>query len=265
MIISDRHRFAFIHIPKCAGTFARKRLEQYDDTNGFFTGRHEHKALGLIDFWHIPLPTLKEFFPSDFERIARYQTFAVLRDPYERFPSSVSQRLLSYKQSAMRTIGARDLRKEVDEVIAHLSGPKPAMPIEYTHFFRQADFVECAGRRIVQRLYPLSSVSNMLRDVGRIVDADLLGGGGDAEPRNQSMVFRSAAWRAAVEHVRPFVGTFAAKWPQPMKSAIRSLIYVPRREKVPEIFSSTYVREFVCNFYSRDIELYDELLGESAR
>jgi hypothetical protein len=261
MIINDRHRFAFIHIPKCAGTFARKKLEQYDDTNGFFTGRHEHETLGLIDYWHIPLPTLKQFFPSDFDRIARYQTFAVMRDPFDRFPSSVSQRLLSYKRTAMPTVSARDLRNEVDEVITHLSRPNPTMPLEYTHFFRQSDFVECAGQRVVEKLYPLSSVRRMLEDVGRLVDADLLA---DAEPKNQSMVFRNPAWRTAVECIRPFAGAFASSLPESFKGTIRSLIYVPRRERVPEIFNSTYVRDFVRDFYRRDIELYGELVGKSA-
>ena len=50
MIISDRNKFVFIHIPKCAGTSIRSRVEHLDDRNGAYSSRlDEHPELGLLN------------------------------------------------------------------------------------------------------------------------------------------------------------------------------------------------------------------------
>jgi hypothetical protein len=56
MIVSDRHRFVFIHIPKCAGTSVRNVLEGFDETGGRFNTRiADDPKFGRLDYTHLPL------------------------------------------------------------------------------------------------------------------------------------------------------------------------------------------------------------------
>jgi hypothetical protein len=258
MIISDRYRFVFVHIPKCAGTFVRKKLDVFDDTNGFFARRHQHESLGLIDYFHLPLTILRDHFPADFERVAAYESFAVLRDPFDRFPSSVSQRLSFYKRSPINTLSARALAREVDDAIHRLTHDGPGISPEYIHFYPQIGFVECDGREVVSRLYTVDQITEMLEDIGRLVDRDLVGQGEeDIKPRNQALVFRNAGLRVAVEKMRPALGRLvSASLPDSAKIVLRRLVYVPRRERTPQIFTSAHVRDFVREYYRRDLELF---------
>ncbi len=80
MIISDKHQFAFVHIPKCAGTSLRSILQHFDDRGSKFTGRVDHHTeLGELDYVHIPLFALREHFRPEFEAVQQYWSFAVVR------------------------------------------------------------------------------------------------------------------------------------------------------------------------------------------
>lgn len=49
MIIDDRHRFVFVHIPKCAGTSVRQVLKQFDSYEGrWANAKREHPELGRL-------------------------------------------------------------------------------------------------------------------------------------------------------------------------------------------------------------------------
>ena len=51
MILSDRYRFVFIHVPKCAGTSVRAAVAPYHDADSrFLKGVELHPDLGEIDF-----------------------------------------------------------------------------------------------------------------------------------------------------------------------------------------------------------------------
>lgn len=46
MIISDKYRFVFIHIPKCAGMTIQNQLQSFDDTNGAHMGKVANHQAG---------------------------------------------------------------------------------------------------------------------------------------------------------------------------------------------------------------------------
>jgi len=115
MIISDRHKFVFIHIPKCAGLYIRSKLETYDDTDGAFSSRVEpHPELGVLDYVHIPLFTLRDYFPQEYAKVAEYWSFSVVRDPYKRFPSSLTQLFRMYADERIEEKSTREIRAKVD-------------------------------------------------------------------------------------------------------------------------------------------------------
>lgn len=96
MIISDTYRFAFIHIPKCAGTTVRQYFDKYDQ-KAIESGLKSHPEFGVFDYNHIPLHVLHYFFLTEYEKVRAYYSFAILRDPFARFPSSVNMRLVLHK------------------------------------------------------------------------------------------------------------------------------------------------------------------------
>lgn len=93
MLISDTHQFIFIHVPKCAGTTARKALSKYDTRNNFFWMHHSmagpldsDKPL-LVDKGHMPLGLMRHIYPSDFSLLSEYTVFAFSRHPVARLVS----------------------------------------------------------------------------------------------------------------------------------------------------------------------------------
>lgn len=87
MLISDRKKFIFIHIPKAAGTTVRKRLIKYEDRNNFYMGFDYNPVLGRrVDKPH--LPYLDFLFYEDAKYISDYFVFCFVRNPYDRFYSA---------------------------------------------------------------------------------------------------------------------------------------------------------------------------------
>ncbi|GHC32489.1 sulfotransferase family 2 domain-containing protein [Aidingimonas halophila] len=269
MIISNKYRFVFVHIPKCAGTTVRAVLQVFDDRNGFYTSRVEqHEDLGRLDFVHIPLFILEQYFSSELERIKRYWTFSVLRDPYSRFPSSVSQRMKKYGPGAVHTQSIKQVKKEVDEAIAYLSNqPKKPhlLPAEYIHFQKQRDYVELNGEWVVDTLYRLDQIPKLFQDVsnrtsGELTVSDEVSGGAHA---NRSVVYRNNLMRSLIEPTRPATRVLTRAIPDSVRQKLRNLVYVPRDKRLRDIFESDYVIGFISDYYKEDIKLWNRLLETS--
>ena len=64
LIISDRFGFAFVHIPKCAGSTVREQIRRIDPECFEMAGRRMHPDLGKIDAMHLPLDILRDHFPE---------------------------------------------------------------------------------------------------------------------------------------------------------------------------------------------------------
>ena len=173
MIISDKHKFVFIHIPKCAGTSIRSQLQNFDDTGGAYTSKVAlHGQLGLLDYVHIPLSIIREYFPAEYERLLAYQSFAVIRDPFERFPSSLAQHIRMYKKEDLRRLKDKDLEKEIDEVINYLSDVDINTDPTFIHFEKQISFVDLDNEPVVKNVYRIDDIGLLLSDIGQLVNAN---------------------------------------------------------------------------------------------
>jgi hypothetical protein len=258
MIISDRYRFVFVHIPKCAGTYARKRLEPYDDTGGHFTGRVEqHPAVGLMDYVHIPLRVLQQHFQSEIDRLNTYRTFAVVRDPFDRFPSSIAQRLKTYKGRPIHAMSRHELHKETEAAIDYLSQHDAITDPAYIHLARQSDYLELNGTRIVKHIYVVDDVDVMLNDISKLTGTELVEQN-QAAPLNQTVVYRNKRVRLTIQALRPILGgLISTMLPERAKSHIRRVAYVPRTQNTPDIFKSDVITSFIRDYYRRDGELYE--------
>ena len=72
-------------------------------------------ALRLWLFAHIPLSDLAAHFPEEYEKIAAYRSFAVVRDPRARFLSAIFQRLREFKHLNQSAMTERRVEEEAIE------------------------------------------------------------------------------------------------------------------------------------------------------
>ncbi len=152
MIISDQHRFAFVHVPKCGGSSVRVQLKRFDKYGGRFSRKTFHPELGFIDLSHLPLETLRDHFPEAFEEVRSYRSFAFVREPEARFFSAVRQRIGEFRRIPEPDITPGMALKEAEAVIDHVAGAPHSLDAQYIHFRRQADYVFCGSEQVVRHV-----------------------------------------------------------------------------------------------------------------
>lgn len=269
MIINDTYNFVFIHIPKCAGTSVRSQLQPFDETDGRFTSRiDEHPELGIIDYVHIPLFILRQYFPVEYEKIRTYSSFAVVRDPFGRFPSSLSQYLKKCEDGPIQNLKPADISKVIDRVVSSLLKHGDAyLPFQYIHFQKQIDFIYDGQDRLVSNIYLISDIHEMLADIGNKLDTSFAGQAGNYGGRaNQTIVYRNALVRAVAESTKPVLKSFLG--PESRKSLrekVAGFFFVPRDKKLKDIFDSSYVQDFIREYYASDIEFVNRLNSKRAK
>lgn len=145
MIVSDTRKFVFIHNPKCAGTTVRRALMRHDTTGNFFWMFHEVDGR-RIDKAHLPMTALAALFPEYFERLGRYFTFVVVRNPYSRVISAFNE--IRSKQQPV-TEPAEEIRIAREAYVAALNMFVLAIDPDrldgwdtrQRHFVRQKDMI----------------------------------------------------------------------------------------------------------------------------
>ena len=263
MITSDKYRFAFIHIPKCAGSYIKTNLSVYDDTNGFFSEKIEkHSEVGFLDYAHIPLFMIKEHFPEEFEKINNYWSFSIVRDPYKRFSSSISQRLKRYGDMSIEELSNKELRNSVDEVINYLQKNKEnnfMLPPEFIHFQKQVDYIFLDRKRIVDTVVPIQNLDLLQREfylrTGEEIEFSSIG----RKVNRQIPLMRNNLLRKIIELTRPVTNLVTMNMSEKTKDWIRSFVYVSRDKRFNDVFESVYVKNFIEDYYKEDIDLLEEI------
>lgn len=257
MILSDKYQFAFIHIPKCGGTTVRAMIQEFDSTGGRFTDRvDDHPELGKLDFVHIPLRVLRDYFPKEFALVVSYRSYALCRDPFDRFPSSLAQRIRMYKAIDPHSLGETQFARYVDEVITYLSANSAIKDPSFIHFEKQVNFVDVDRERIIKNIFPIDSLGEMLKEIEAIVDRNL-----GPEPRlAQTFVFRNSRLRAIAELAHAVGGGRVwSSLPELLRRPIRKPFFSPARSVMPKSLQSNYVRDFVESYYRLDFRLFEEV------
>lgn len=144
MIVSDSHRFVFIHNPKVAGMTIRTALMDYETRNNrFFEWQRVGHHKVQIDMAHITLQQLRRYFPAVVDQVAPYYKFGFVRHPYDRFFSALSQHLKLGSQHVRNTVlGAPDLFYRFAGAFAQRIVNDAAIESDFrlVHFRRQSDF-----------------------------------------------------------------------------------------------------------------------------
>lgn len=259
MIISRKHRFAFIHIPKCAGSSVREPLQPLDDCPEPFYGVHDHPELGSIDRGHLLLSVLRQYFPTEFELLQAYQSFAVLRNPSERFPSSMSQHLMMNGDKPIEDLAAPELYPRIDAVVAALeSKPADFLPLELTHFHQQRRYVYVGGEQVIKNLYRTDDMAALWRDIAAILPVTVPG----ARRKNGALFYKDTLDGKLAGMVTPTAARyFRDVIPARVVAWVKRSMYVTRDQRWSDVFNSPDVQKFVLSYYKEDFDLYESLAG----
>lgn len=259
MIISPRHEFVFVHIPKCAGTSVRTQIVKCDPDHIAMAEVGKHPRLGTIDYGHVPLAVLRQHFPDEYAYLERFTSFAVVRDPLARFGSSLRQMLWRYSQRPMTLIPAGELRdltlRVLDDVAAELDAPSN----QFIFFARQRDFILDGDRRMVDHLVPIEAVPDFIAHVGRVTDTPM-----EAATRsNQNVELRfkrigGVAYRVNDMLRRSLPLDFHARI---KNGALRILSAKKSAAEASGILDMPEVREFVATHYAEDARIHRDAVA----
>jgi hypothetical protein len=167
MIICPTQKFVFVHIPKCAGTSVRSQIVRCDSDHVSLGRVRLHDMLGKIDYGHIPLDQLREYFPAEYAAVRQLDSFAIVRDPLARFGSALRQVIWQYEKRPMTLIPPHELREKtlnmLDQVAQQIDDPSHP----FIFFARQNRFIFDGDIRIVDHLIPLDMVPDFIGYLSR--------------------------------------------------------------------------------------------------
>jgi hypothetical protein len=162
-----------MHIPKCAGTsigtaldpiasfplksFAENLGKNIEDTaNALSDFGFEHDTLGKMHQMHIPLSYLESDFPNTLQLLKEAKnSFAILRDPRDRFISAIFQNLREFEHMGASDITEDIIREKAEHVCDWLSRRDRFCDLEYIHFTRQVDYLKLDETFLVKKLFAL--------------------------------------------------------------------------------------------------------------
>ena len=254
MIICDEKQFAFIHIPKCAGTSMRRALRAIDTTGEAFFRIADHPLLGRVHLAHLTLTDLAGHYPDSLGKLVRYRSVALVRDPLERFTSAIFQRLREFRNIAQSAMTAELIESEAEAVIAYLESAPGRLNLEHVHFNRQCDFIELNGERIVERLYPVMRLADAAEHVRRITGIEV-----GEERRNPTTELSIAPLRPLQRLLRDH---YARRVPAVRRTQIREAMtragFYREVTKAKFIAEGSAIDRFVRQHYARDFEILEE-------
>jgi hypothetical protein len=203
MVINDRHRFIFVHIPKTAGTSMMAALEALPGNNRRWPARTKHETLAEF---HARWPGRRSVWDRIRSRSpSSYRTFAFVRNPWERMSSLYRYLKESQPREEIGTVAdfadflnqaadgvewfqtLHSLRPQVDYFALRCGEIEPALRLDYLGHFEHlsddvADVAKQLGIRIdlghknestnTKRDYRREYTDRMFEIVGRLFAAD---------------------------------------------------------------------------------------------
>ena len=257
VIISDKHRFAFIHIPKCAGSTVRTQLAGIDSYNGKFSEEGPHEHLGYTSWRHFPLQTLRDHFPEEFRKVMEYDSVAVVREPHERFASAIIQHIRDLKIPQSQ-ISVRQAVAETAGIIEQLKKKPQSLEAAYSPFLPQASFTSLNHKVLLKYLFLLDQMAEFADFVRMKTGICFRAGGRE----NQSAIPRFAIVKEMQRILRP---VYLHLLPRSArynlgKAAISFGLYKKAtKEFSQELFENHEIRNFVDDYYADDMILFQSL------
>lgn len=254
-IVSDTKEFIFIHIPKCAGASITKMIQPLVGwdvlTADIEAGRRG--PTGRVIREHAPLALIKERYPEELDRFARYQSYAITRAPDERFLSSVAQHMRSFHNTKLMEAPASDIARIIDDVLAQMSRTPLHVPPEYIHFTRQVDYIRLDGKELIGNLYRIETLNQLVEDLSARHEMPMTLNAN----KNETSAYRSEGIRQVMQTGGALARQFMPieRYRQ-LRRWARDKVIVRARDQRPAIFESATVQDFVRDFYAEDRALW---------
>lgn len=260
LIISVRNNFFFQHIPKNGGTTLRFFLDPINE-KPMFNENLELFYSSLIDINHIPLFYLQKNYNHYYEFIKNSDSYAILRNPFDRFTSSVLQRIRMYKGIDLSKLNDHQIEAEIIEVIDFLTrfNPNEILPYDYIHFQRQYDYVFFKNKQIIKNLYLMSDISSLMKSlINKFPNSDLKFIVNENK-QNKSKVSRGIISRKIYNlykhtNIHEII-------PRSMIDYFKRKILVDfKSSSLHKSFETEVVKNFINSYYEKDQYIYYDLL-----
>jgi hypothetical protein len=254
MVISDPLRLAFIHIPKCAGSTVRHALAPFGSHR--FDEYFEYPDGGRQLFDHLPLADVRTYLPEIYEKILGYESYAIVREPRERFASALAQYLRSFEKIRLSSRSGPLFLRKAHEICARLAIPEERRALEMMFFLKQAAFVTVDGQQVVRNLYDFADLHRLSSDLRARhgISLDL------GQRRNQRRVEDNVAVRTLKDFGRPLYRRILSEQRTGrMRTILRAATGNSPARLYRQLFDDEDVRAFVDAFYADDRALYEAL------
>jgi len=217
----------------------------------------------MVDFVHLPLNTLRQYFPEEFDCVMHYESAAVVRDPISRFRSSVSQYLDRQTDRPLRAHTHKSLRASVSELmdqIRRADARSSLLPHHLIHFQRQVDYLFIDGEVVVNHIFPLELCEELF-SLSCLRDAALptISTAASTQVKNDARVYRGPAVTIVANLMRRFAPNIAKKLPLNVKHAIRKHLFTERDNVFGEVFQERFIADFISEFYEQDLWFWSKI------
>ena len=201
-------------------------------------------------------------FQNEYSALCKYRSFSILRNPVERFPSSLEQWLKNTSKKHLLDLNEKEIVTLAARKLEDLNrNPDPVTP-SMIHFRKQVDFVFLDGIQIIKKLYRLENIGKEILKIESYLGVSL----GEVGKENQSVRFRNESVGVLVDYCRPMLNAVWNLIPISLKVKIHSLFFYTDNLKVKgtektimDVLEDAGLTEKILEHYSDDVELYKSL------
>lgn len=256
MITCPDAGFYFMHIPKNGGSSVRDQIQPFDVFEGQFLGTKTHPEIGVYDSSHVPLATLRQYFPEAFATIEPLEGYAILRHPLDRFCSALAQRFRQIHQRRPDEVTPEEVRAEVETVLDALRAAEGgSLDKKFSHFLAQADFIELDGGRMVQNVYRIGEIPKLIERLSERLGTHLA----KDFHSNRTVTFRYNWMAGPVTAAKDLVkATLPAATADKLRRAAMSVLTKPKVASIDDqVRQSADLVGFIETHYARDYALFE--------